>query len=536
MEPIQCGECGEEIPYLSETCPSCGKAIAILTSDHKSELGKTIVRSGMEIAAGAIPLVGGIFSAAASAWEGHDQENANAFFKHWLRMLFDELREKEQTIVEIMARVDMHDAKIEERMKSSEYQSLIKKAFREWPGAESEDKRKLIRNILSNAAASTLVSDDVIKLFLDWLKNYSELHFKVIGVIYNKNGITRGEVWRQLGKQPVREDSAEAGAAAAAFKSQILAEALTPFLRKVQQPDGGFLTQWQIRGGIEDPLDSALKATAKPWEGDTRGRLIPPIEWTAEDAERLVSLMDRWWDDEGHQLAQAPSMFFESFSRHRYQLVAKTLAYTVLFSLPAKHRALNKSLSLLRKIEAAGIPVECALPLVLAVEPSSTENVASALRSALVSTERDRTAGAIEGIYLWATRSARGDLPGTPNDLVREIGTTVRMRRPLALDMALAFSSRLLAQSSVAVRDLIVDDIRIGLQYLAEELRYRSPAEYSGPVPYEDVPWYRILCGQLANGLVRYLGPDDPTVQLWARQVAEEPLTYVRRAIEGSLG
>jgi hypothetical protein len=210
MEPIQCGECGEEIPYLSETCPSCGKAVAILTSDHKSEIGKTIVRSGMEIAAGAIPLLGGIFSAAASAWEGHDQENANAFFKHWLRMLFDEMREKEQTIVEIMARLDMHDAKIEERMKSSEYQSLIKKAFREWPGAESEEKRKLIRNILSNAAASTLVSDDVIKLFLDWLKNYSELHFKVIGVIYNKNGITRGEVWRQLGKQPVREDSAEA--------------------------------------------------------------------------------------------------------------------------------------------------------------------------------------------------------------------------------------------------------------------------------------------------------------------------------------
>jgi len=210
MERMQCGECGEEIPYLSETCPSCGKAVAILNSDYKSELGKTIVRSSMEIAGGAIPLVGGIFSAAASAWEGHDQENANAFFKHWLRMLFEEMREKEQTIVEIMARLDMHDAKIEERMKSSEYQSLIKKAFREWPGAESEEKRKLLRNILSNAAASTLVSDDVIKLFLDWLKDYSELHFKVIGVIYSNTGITRGEVWGQLGKQPVREDSAEA--------------------------------------------------------------------------------------------------------------------------------------------------------------------------------------------------------------------------------------------------------------------------------------------------------------------------------------
>ncbi|MGC9599618.1 MAG: hypothetical protein ABSE18_04505 [Minisyncoccia bacterium] len=210
MEPIKCGECGKEIPYLSENCPFCGKVIATIASDHKPKLGKKVLQAGMEIAGGAIPVIGGIFSAAASAWEGHDQERANAFFKHWLRMLFDEMREKEQTIVEIMARLDMHDAKIGERMKSPEYQSIVKKAFREWSGAESEEKRKLIRNILSNAAATALVSDDVIKLFLDWLKNYSELHFKVIGVIYNKNGITRGEVWRQLGKQPVREDSPEA--------------------------------------------------------------------------------------------------------------------------------------------------------------------------------------------------------------------------------------------------------------------------------------------------------------------------------------
>jgi hypothetical protein len=210
MQPIKCSQCGSEIPFVAENCPSCGAGIVIVDEGGKSETGKKVLRAGMEIAGGIIPVIGGVFSATASAWEGHDQDRANNFFKHWLRMLFDEMKEKEQTIVEIMSRLDMQDANVAERMESPEYQSLVKKAFREWSGAESEDKRTLIRNILANAAASKIVSDDVIKLFLEWLGKYSELHFKVIAVIYKNVGITRGEIWRQLGKSPVREDSSEA--------------------------------------------------------------------------------------------------------------------------------------------------------------------------------------------------------------------------------------------------------------------------------------------------------------------------------------
>lgn len=36
------------------------------------------------------------------------------------------------------------------------------------------------------------------------------MHFQVIGAIYNSNGITRGQIWRKIGKGKVREDSAEA--------------------------------------------------------------------------------------------------------------------------------------------------------------------------------------------------------------------------------------------------------------------------------------------------------------------------------------
>ena len=113
-----------------------------------------IARGVLAVIGGVVPFAGGLFSAAASTWSEHEQKKVNDFFKHWLEMLKDEIKEKEKTILEIMARVDMHDEEIGKRMESPEYQSLLKKTFREWSGAESEQKRVYIRNILANAAAS----------------------------------------------------------------------------------------------------------------------------------------------------------------------------------------------------------------------------------------------------------------------------------------------------------------------------------------------------------------------------------------------
>jgi hypothetical protein len=170
-----------------------------------------LIRGALQIVAGIVPFAGGLFSAAAGAWSENEQERVNKFFQQWIKMLEDEIREKERTILEMIARLDIHDEEIAKRLESREYQSLLKKTFREWSGAESEEKRIYIRNILANAAASSVTGDDVVRLFIDWLKNYSELHFHVIAAVYNTNGISRGGIWRKIGKQPVREDSPEAG-------------------------------------------------------------------------------------------------------------------------------------------------------------------------------------------------------------------------------------------------------------------------------------------------------------------------------------
>lgn len=173
-------------------------------------VGGKAARGALQVVGGVVPFVGGVLSAIAGAWSEHEQAKVNRFFEQWVKMLEEEIHEKEATVIEIMARLDLQDEKIAARVESREYQSLLKKTFREWSGAESEDKRVLIRNILSNAAASDISSDDVVRMFIDWIGKYSELHFRVIGAIYNSNGISRGAVWRKIGKGRVREDSADA--------------------------------------------------------------------------------------------------------------------------------------------------------------------------------------------------------------------------------------------------------------------------------------------------------------------------------------
>lgn len=172
--------------------------------------GGKYIRGALNAAGGLIPFAGGLISAAASTWGEHEQDRMNSFFRHWIEMLRAEMEEKERTILEIMQRIDVQDEDVAKRIESPEYQSLLRKSFRDWAGAESEQKRGFIRNVLANTAATTVSSDDVVRLFLDWIKSLSELHLLVIGGFYNQNGLTRREVWSRLGREPVREDSADA--------------------------------------------------------------------------------------------------------------------------------------------------------------------------------------------------------------------------------------------------------------------------------------------------------------------------------------
>lgn len=122
----------------------------------------------------------------------------------------DEIKEIGITIAEILSRLDLNDDNIGKRIESPEYLSLLKKCFRDWSAAESEANRLLVRNLLSNAAVNKICTDDVLRMFIQWIDDYSEMHFKVIRWIYKNPGCTRRDIWMGVHGAVVREDSAEA--------------------------------------------------------------------------------------------------------------------------------------------------------------------------------------------------------------------------------------------------------------------------------------------------------------------------------------
>ena len=180
-------------------------------------------------------------------------------------MLQAEMAEKAQTILEIMARLDMNDEKTAQRVASPEYQALLRKAFRDWAGAESETKRTFIRNILAHAADKTITTDDVVRMFLQWINMYSELHFAVIASIYNDFGVTRARIWEKVGKEEVREDLAEADL----FRLLIRDLSTGGIIRQNRDKDyaGNFLRKPALRRRNGTPAPTTIESAFE----DTKG-------------------------------------------------------------------------------------------------------------------------------------------------------------------------------------------------------------------------------------------------------------------------
>ncbi len=194
--------------------PAFLKFALAVVSGMASTAGTTIgATAGSPDTGGALgSAAGGIIDGANNYWSDKEQTEVNNLFNTWLRLQEEQMREIGLTMVEVVERLDMQDVTIKERLQSPEYLKLLKKCFRDWSLAESEEKRALVRNLLISAAASRITTDDVVRLFVDWIDKYSDLHFKTIRSIYNHGGINRRDMWLSMYRSTElpREDSPEA--------------------------------------------------------------------------------------------------------------------------------------------------------------------------------------------------------------------------------------------------------------------------------------------------------------------------------------
>jgi hypothetical protein len=251
----------------------------------KSGAGPKIARFALACLS-AIPLGGGAIGGIGGLWSEADQEKFNKIFATWLKLQEDEIKEIGKTLLEITQRVDTEDERIQQRLQSPEYLSLIKKCFRDWSAAESEEKRGLIRNLLCNAAGGEkLCGDNVIRMFVDWVDKYSEGHFGIIRHIYKHQGCTRYEMWQEIHGESVREDSAEADL----FKLMVDELTIGHLIRQHREKDyqGNFLkarpaarnknTSRLMKSAFDDDKEYELTELGRWFVHYTMNEMVPKI-------------------------------------------------------------------------------------------------------------------------------------------------------------------------------------------------------------------------------------------------------------------
>lgn len=176
----------------------------------QSSRGRRVVEKFLMAAIGSIPWVGGLLAAAASIPGDEATAKADDLRTKWLdehQKKIDQLRHTLEIIIDRLAELG---EEIEERIQSPEYLALVRQAFRAWDRAETDDKRRYIANLLTNAAGTRICSDDVIRLFIGWLELFHEAHFAIIREVHQNPGSTRFDIWSGIYGDLPREDSAEA--------------------------------------------------------------------------------------------------------------------------------------------------------------------------------------------------------------------------------------------------------------------------------------------------------------------------------------
>ncbi len=243
-----------------------------LNKSLASGSGGKFARFLLSCVGGALPIFGGVVSGAAGAWSETDQERFNKLFRIWFQIHENELKEIGITLIEVMMRLDAEDEAIKKRIESPEYLSLLRKCFRDWSAAESSEKRTYIRNLLVNAAQpKRITTDDVIKLFIKWIDDYSEAHFAVVKDVFRHSGSTRGEIWVRVHGTQVRDDSAEADL----FKLLIHDLSTGRVIRQHRESDGDgrfFKQHTKKPRGPASPYMTSAFEDGKPYELTELGR------------------------------------------------------------------------------------------------------------------------------------------------------------------------------------------------------------------------------------------------------------------------
>jgi hypothetical protein len=240
-------------------------------------------------ALGSIPWVGGFIGTMASIKTEAGDIKADDMRTQWLKEHQHKIELLANTLNHITERFEKLGEQIDERLQSEEYLNLVRRAFRIWDQADTNEKREYVANLVTNASGTRLCSDDIVRLFIDWLNTYHEAHFAVIREIYKNSGATRYDIYMEIYGQIPREDSAEADL----YKLLIRDLSTGGVIRQERETtlDGKFLRKHprRGRGPATQTMESAFEDT-KPYVLTALGQQF--VSYAMTDVLRRLEAKD----------------------------------------------------------------------------------------------------------------------------------------------------------------------------------------------------------------------------------------------------
>jgi hypothetical protein len=106
-----------------------------------------IIRKIIMAALGSIPWVGGFLTAAQAYNEDKGQTETDVLQRQWLEEHRLKMQNLARDLAEIIERLDSIGDEINSRIESEQYLALVRKSFRAWDQADTEQKKKFIKRI-----------------------------------------------------------------------------------------------------------------------------------------------------------------------------------------------------------------------------------------------------------------------------------------------------------------------------------------------------------------------------------------------------
>lgn len=330
----------------------------------------------------------------------------------------------------------------------------------------------------------------------------------------------------------------EVGQAKAKFRQYLLSQEFPSVFSSSSMSNGeqGWTNNSDAISFIQDWLNGTISFVG---DDELEQKLC---NWTSDEVKLLLRKIISSWNNHKEEIRRLITSEFFAHNWEDYFFCLKELLAQVILPNIVEPEDEIKTLiqGLFFELEQLGEEISSVLPGTLFIEPENYDTVAQKLRLSLNSTEQDKIADSVKGLYRWFLYSVKRNISAPPNDLLNEIVNRVLTRRQPGLYAVMSCLGAILKDLPQLFIESQLKDICIALQYLFQDTELPDQVErdrLDGEnliIAVGDRPKYRKLAAEIAYRLHQlYIQmpekamPDILTV--WKMICQNDPLPEVRK-------